>query len=175
MANVDAAYGFRPHGIPKDCHPHEYDLLSTNSAIRIGDPVKITTAGYIDIAAEDDGADIIGISAQYRAANAGGTTRTATILVWDDPRMEFEVQTESDTNMTQALIGDCCNHNVAAGSDIYSGHELALDSAVGDGLTANWKIIGIVKRPDNALGEHCDVIVQFGEIFRAPSAAGVAV
>lgn len=174
MANADTPFGFRPLGDPTDCSPHEYTLATANSEIFIGSPVKLTTAGHADLAAAGIGKDAIGISAQYRAANAGATAATATLLVYDDPRMLFIVQGVSGTTGTQAMIGDMCDHVASeTPADIYGAEELNIASLVGDGNSAQFLIVDYYHSPDNALGDCCKWIVKFAEHMKLGGAVAV--
>lgn len=177
MANPDAVLGFQPYRARKgEDTPTQYKLLSTNATIRIGDVVKIHTDGYVDRAASGgEEGDAIGVSAEYRANAAGATAATNTILVWDNPFLKFKVQTVSGTSFTQAMVGDQCDHVAAAGSDIYSGDELNIASLIGDAGTAQFKILGLAREPNNTMGTHANVVVQFAEHFLLPSTLAKAV
>lgn len=90
MANSDKSFGFRP------CEPnapiHYHNLSSTNSEILKGHPVVKGTDGYIVAATAGGGAiSVLGIAAEYKAANSGGK-----IGVYDDPATEFYVQEDGD-------------------------------------------------------------------------------
>lgn len=173
MANADTPFGFKPYGDPTDCHPHEYPLAAANSEIFIGSPVKIAS-GYVDLGAAGIGKDAIGISAQYRAANAGATAETATLLVYDDPRMLFVVQGVSGTPGTQAMVGDMCDHVATeTPADIYGAEELNIASLAGDGNSAQFLIIDYLRSPDNALGDCCKWIVKFAEHLKLGGAVSV--
>ena len=177
MANPDATLGFQPYKARKgEDTPTQYKLASANNTIRIGDPVLITTAGYIDCASTGgEEGDVIGVSAEYRAAAAGATAATNTILVWDNPYLKFKVQTVSGTSFAQSYVGECCDHSFAAGTDIYSGCELNIGAVVGDGNTAQFKILGLAREPNNTMGLHANVVVQFAEHFLLPSTLAKAV
>jgi len=177
MANLDAALGFQPYKARKgEDTPTQYKLLSTNATIRIGDVVKIHTDGYVDRAASGgEEGDAIGISSEYRANAAGATAATSKILVWDCPTLRLKVQTVTGTAFTAAMVGDQCDHSAAAGTDIYSADELNIGSLAGDGNTAQFKILELAREPNNTLGAHANVVVQFAEHFLFPSTLGKAV
>ena len=177
MANPDAALGFQPYRARKgEDTPTQYKLLSSNVTIRIGDLVTLDSNGYVDCATSGgEESDVIGVSAEYRANAAGATAATNTLLVWDNPFLKFKVQTVSGTSFSQAMVGDQCDHVQAAGSDIYSGAELNIASLIGDGGTAQFKILGLCREPNNTMGTHANVVVQFAEHFLLPSTLAKAI
>lgn len=91
MANVDRPFGFRP--CEPDAPIHHHTLSATNAVIRKGHPVVKGTDGYVVEATAGGGAiSILGISAEYKAANSGGK-----IGVYDDPSTEFYAQEDGDS------------------------------------------------------------------------------
>lgn len=164
MANPDEPRGFQPHGIPKDCYPYEYKLAAANSTIRIGDVLKIVNDGYVDLAAAGDGSIACGIAAEYRGAAAGAVAATNRIMVWDDPRMIFEAQLDGDTAYAVTDNFELTDHVATAGGDIYSAHELDV-SGLGTS-EAQFRIIGMVRAPNNTLGASATVLCQFAEHYK---------
>lgn len=181
MANKDAARGLVPvkhvSGAPYNGATNMYLIPSSDgTATFIGDLVKLaggagaagTTVNGIDVegmptviqsAAGDLHVGVVvgflplqsDLSVRHRTAS---TNRIA--LVADDPDLIFEIQEVSGgTALTAAEVG--LNVNVVVGSGNattgVSGSEL---NNSGEAVTADLdlKIVGLVKRPDNAIGEH---------------------
>jgi hypothetical protein len=157
------------------------------TAIFIGDPVKLvgtsqTVNGqvYADIAQAATGDVMVGVvigvladvatSTIYRAAS---TLRR--VLVVDDPNAEFEIQEVSGgTALTANDIGLNANFVVSAGSTFtgYSGVEL---NNVGEATTntLDLKIMGLVPRENNAVGENAKWIVRINRHQYVNQVAGV--
>jgi len=103
MANLDWANGFTlAEGCEAGCETaHYYDISATNGAIGRGDLVERHTDGYVRQAVASS-VRIIGVAAEYKAANSGGT-----IAVYDNPEAifvaqmdeaDFAAQTDMDLN-----------------------------------------------------------------------------
>ncbi|MFH1645633.1 MAG: hypothetical protein ABIB11_04350, partial [Candidatus Omnitrophota bacterium] len=82
MANTDLPMGFRPYDAEARMTP--YEISATNSEILRGDVLEMPAAGYVSGQAAASSAPILGIAAEYKAANSGGK-----ILVYDDPNSRF--------------------------------------------------------------------------------------
>src|SRR3990167_8367348 len=108
MANNNVPNGFLPYlnpsagggGQPKVSY---WPLSATNSAIGIGTPVTRGSTATIDRAGTTDA--LMGIAAEPKAANAGGT-----IAIWSDPQQWFVAQTDDGTgDLTAATdLGKNC-------------------------------------------------------------------
>ena len=186
MANKDAPRGLTPvkyiSGAPYNGAANMYLLTGATGATFIGDLVQLGAAGGI-AGQTVNGIDCEGLPTVIPAtAGSGGvgvvvgflplqsnletrprvnsTDRIA--LVADDPNLMFEIQEVSGgTALTSTEVG--LNNNIVAGTGStttgMSGHEL--DNA-SEATTADLdlRIVGLVKRPDNAYGEHAKWLVM---------------
>lgn len=171
MANKDNPRGFWPvkHLGGGEIRMREYTLTTGATAYQ-GDLLKIVDAGTVEPGAADIGLAAIGVAANYvsDSGSAGGKT----IQVYDDPNIIFGVQSDTGTATTAADVGETANHVAGSGSATtgLSGHELdSSDIATG----AQLKIIGLMATPDNAWGEHSNLLVVFNEHFYKAAVAGV--
>jgi hypothetical protein len=164
MANADAPRGFYPIS-PDACinkfSPHSGYLMTASATVYQGDVVKLVDAGTVEVAAANIGVAAIGIAAEYKAAAASGNYY---LKVYDDPDTIFGVQTDSGTASTAADVGETANHvaGTGSGTTYLSGHELDSSQMAASG-GAQFKVLGLVERSDNAWGEHSDVLVKFNE------------
>lgn len=162
MANVDAPYGLKP--AEAGAHVGHYSCDASAVTIRIGDVVLMETDGYVNLNTPGTKPeDVIGVACSYHAGAAAGD-----ISVWDDPTTVFMGQTVTGTDFTQAMIGDCCDH-VSSGkigatsTHPNSDYELDIGTLATDGASAQFYIEGVIIRPDNIIGAHCDILVRFHE------------
>ena len=98
MANTDTPLGLRPvTGGKAGTTPqlHEY-TLATSTTIFQGTPVALDTSGLIVayLANTTDAQKLVGVASAHRTASQ-------TILVYDDPDQEFEIQSD-DNSVTNA-------------------------------------------------------------------------
>lgn len=182
MANIDAPKGLVPigyaDGSPWNGQLNMYLCDSGDSTvIGVGDLVKL--AGGAGTAGQEvNGIDVEGMATITRSAagdlhvgvvrgfladqdnlmrkhRAASTNRIA--LVVDDPKVVFEIQEVSGgTALTSAAVGLNANIATVADANTTSGVSVTeLDNAT-EATTADLdlKILGLVKRPDNAYGEH---------------------
>ena len=193
MANADTPFGLRPvryvSGAPYSGAANLYSTAAGDSqAIFIGDPVIISGTSqtingrvYADVDQAATGNVIQGVvvgvipvtqdSTIYRAAS---TQRL--LLVADDPNLLFEIQEVSGgTALTTAAIGLNANFVVGSGSTVtgMSGVELN-NSGEADTNTLDVKLIGLVSREDNAVGEHAKWLVRINRHRYVDQIAGVA-
>ena len=162
MANKDAAFGLRPIGKVGQNRDNqglsEYDISASATAIYFNDPVQILAAGTIGVCAAGD--NILGSlggvfftdasTSKPTYANHLDASNTATDIkgfVSDDPYERFEIQADGAT--AAADVGLNADIVYAAGSspDYVSKVELD-DSSLGTS-TAQLKIVGLSKDPDN--------------------------
>lgn len=157
------------------------------TAIFIGDPVKLAGTGqvvngqtYTDVIQAASTNVVVGVvigvlaetrdSLPYRAAS---TVRR--LLVVDDPNAEFEIQEVSGgTALTANDIGLNANFVVGSGSTVtgYSGVELN-NATEATGNTLDLKIVGLVPRENNAVGENAKWIVRLNNHQYVNQIAGV--
>lgn len=174
MANVDAPRGFVPvgHKGGGEIRTAEFEILeSYATAIYTGDSV-ILSSGYVNIAAQDS-ATVLGVFAGCQYTNdAGevifskywpgvdlaGSTKVVKALVYVDPDILYEVQTDTGTTSTIANVGVAYDMEADhAGSTLtgQSGQEIDLS----DTGTGQWMIYGLSAKADNAWGINAKVIV----------------
>ena len=190
MANADRPQGLIPVGTglgaPWNGKVNAYVVESANdTAIFVGDLVKLN--GTAGAAGETSfGLDVEGIAEVIQAA-AGNkcvgvvvgflpnqdnltqrhcpseTRRVA--LVSDDPNTVYEIQEVSGgTALTSAEVGLNANVIVAAGNTTTGRSGMELDNTQ-EATTAgfNCQILGLVKRVDNAIGEHAKWLVRIND------------
>ncbi len=162
MANKDSAFGLRPIGKVGQNRDNqglsEYDISASASAIYFQDPVEILAAGTIGVAAATDSllGSLGGVfftdasTSKPTFANHLDASNTATDIkgfVSDDPYERFEIQSDGAT--AAADVGLNADIVYAAGSspDYVSG--VQLDFSDQKTATAQLRIIGISKDPDN--------------------------
>lgn len=192
MANSDIVRGLQPvsnaYGGAYTGGARVYSTASGDgTAIYVGDPVKLAGTSqvingqtYADIAQGAVGNVLVGVvigvladtrdSLVYRAAS---TVRR--LLVVDDPNALFEIQEVSGgTALTANDIGLNAPFVVGSGSTVtgYSGVEL---NNVGEATTntLDLKIIGLVPRENNAVGENAKWIVRLNNHIYVNQTAGV--
>jgi hypothetical protein len=174
MANVDAPRGFVPcgHKGGGEIRTAEFTIAyNYGTAIYYGDSV-ILASGLVNIAAQDS-ATVLGVFAgcEYRN-NAGevifskywpgvALTDTAAVvkaLVYVDPDILYEVQTDTGTTSTVASVGVAYDMEADhAGSTLtgQSGQEIDIS----DTGTGQWMVYGLAAKADNAWGINAKVIV----------------
>ena len=162
MANKNAAFGLKPIGKVGQNRDNqglsEYDISASASAIYFQDPVEILAAGTIGVAAATDAllGSLGGVfftdasTSKPTFANHLDASNTATDIkgfVSDDPYERFEIQSDGAT--AAADVGLNADIVYAAGSspDYVSG--VQLDFSDQKTATAQLRIIGISKDPDN--------------------------
>lgn len=184
MANADRPSGFAPvkmiTGAPYNGQANLYAILAADTnAYAVGDPVTSAAGGG---SAEGIPAISIGVAgAAWRGVIVGifdtkpgiskidnpntivrpaaAQTKDWYALVVDDPNVVFEVQEVSGgTALTVADIGLNADGVAGANNGFISGWELnnATEAAT---ATLNCKILGLVQRADNEVGEHAKWLV----------------
>jgi hypothetical protein len=190
MANADRPNGFRPvqhlDGSPWNGMVNMYLCPSSDaSAIYVGDPVKsggtagsagtvvngVDCEGIPTVAVAAAGNTLLGVvvgflpkqsdlSVLHREAS---TNRIA--LVCDAPDVIYEVQEDSvgnDIAVTQ--VGNNFDLAYTAGSSTTGQSAAELDSSDASGTaTAQFRLLGLVKRPDNAVGTNAKWLVMINE------------
>lgn len=192
MANANAPRGFVPtkalNNGPYNAGVRTYSVPASDAtAIGIGDPVKLSGTGqtingqvYTDVIRAASGDRVVGIvvgvvfdptnlSSLYRAAS---TQRL--LLVNDDPNALFEVQEGTGgTPLTANDVG--LNINFAAGSlstvTGYSGFTID-NSTEATTNTLDCKIIALVQREDNAIGDSAKWLVRLNKHQYVDQVAG---
>ena len=180
MANKDAAFGLRPIGKVGQNRDNqglsEYDISASATAIYFNDPVQILAAGTIGVAAATDTllGSIGGVfftdasTSKPTFANHLDASNTATDIkgfVSDDPYERFEIQSDGAT--AAADVGLNADIVYAAGSSPDYVSQVELDFSDQKTATAQLRIIGISKDPDNneAGSANVNLVVTINEHF----------
>jgi len=173
MANLDGARGAWPvkhltGGLMG--RVSEYTIASTyNTNIFTGDFVKLVAAGGIEVAAA--GNRILGVfdGVEYTDANgkvqfskywpASTTATNVKARVYDDPNLVFAIQQATGGSVAATDVGSLADHVAGTGSTTtgYSGHEMSGTIATSP---AGLRILGLWDDPENAYGEHANILVQ---------------
>ena len=164
LANKNAPFGIRP--INSGAKVIELEIIATNSVIYVGDPLKMTATGQVDLSVTA-GDTIVGTSAEYKAASKGGK-----ILVWGNPNEDFVAQMTGTASALQTHIGNLVNHSIANGSPttLVSGHGLDV-TTVGTSSILTFIIKGIAKDVDNIVGQYAKMVVGINKhLFNKPGA-----
>ena len=162
MANKDAAFGLKPIGKVGQNGDNnglsEYDISASATAIYFQDPVQILAAGTIGVCAAGD--NILGslngvfftdaTTSKPTFANHLNASNTASDIkgfVTDDPYQRYEIQADGAT--AAADVGLNADIVYAAGSSPDYVSQVELDTSDQKTGTAQLRIIGISKDPDN--------------------------
>jgi hypothetical protein len=187
MANLDTPFGFKPvkhlNGSSWNGKVNVYYIPSTdNTATFVGDAVKSAgaadaTGKYPTVAQATAGAAVRGVVIGFgdnpytmthpdtpnRSYRPAATAMYAFVV--DDPQVIFEVQEDSDANsITAAMVGLSTNFVVGSGSTATGKSAMELDSSdTATDTSGNCRILRLVDREDNALGDYAKWEVLFGE------------
>lgn len=166
MANKDAAFGLKPVrrlGGVANFSANEYVIASgATGPIYYGTPVIMDAAGGGDILPAATGAtDIVGVfgGCNYTDPTTGkptwsnyypGSIAASDIVaqIYDDPKQVFEIQ--SDGTVTQADVGANADMTSIDSGSSTTGKSSAEISATTASGTAQLRIIGLSKDPDNS-------------------------
>lgn len=174
MANTDAPRGFVPvgHKGGGDIRTAEFQVkYDYATAIYTGDSV-IFTSGYVTIGAQDSSA-VLGVFAgcEYRD-NSGNVvfskywpgvalTDTAAVvkaLVYVDPDILYEVQTDTGTTSSIASVGVAYDMEADHSGSTLTGQS-GQEIDISDTGTGQWMVYGLAAKADNAWGINAKVIV----------------
>ena len=192
MANVDTPFGFSParylSGAPYNGAVNVYSTASGDTtAIFIGDPVKLSGTGqiingqtYTDVAQAATTNTVVGIVVGVLPETRDSTVhREAStvrrILVADDPNIVFEIQEVSGgTSLTANDIGLNTPFVVGTGNATTGLSGVELNNA-GEATTntLDAKIVGLVNREDNEVGENAKWYVRLNNHSYANQVVGV--
>ncbi len=200
MPNANTPFGLSPvrhvSGAPYNGQCNLYCILAANTnGFAIGDPVisggsanALGTIPNIDIAGVTGAIRgvIVGLSDTYpgnaKIGNPNSIVRPAAAqsgdwyaLVCDDPDVLYEIQEiGTGTPLTVAAIGLNANLESGTNNGYVSGWMLGNDDEATT-ATLQVRIVSIVNRPDNALGQYCKYLVKINvaELGTGTGAAGV--
>lgn len=160
MANLDRPRGFVPvgHLTGGEIRPRRYLLDNESSAIGTGDMLKFATnKGQVALGAAGDMGSAIGIAAETK--NSTDVADDDYILVWDDPRIIFEVQGYTGVTFDEGMVGETANH-VATTYD--TSYKISRQELNGNGGgNEQFYILGKVDKPGNEWGEHVKLLVTW--------------
>jgi len=160
MANLDRPRGFAPHGKVLRSRPYQ-----AGSACYPGDLVTLASDGEVDPVAT--GGEILGLCLTYASAQG------QEVLVADHPDQLIAGQADETELDLQTDVGNMCDIVATAGNSTYKTSRQEVDSSsVGSGA-AQLQILGIERRPNNALGEFVEVVCRINEHQFGDSNAGV--
>ena len=191
MPNTDAAFGFRPvqhlDGSPWNGKVTMYYVPSTyGTAIFVGDPVIAdadagaagVTVNGIDVEGMPSIIAGTGTSTQTRGVVVGFLPNQANLeqlhkpasqariaLVCDAPDVVYEVQEDSDGGaIAAASVGMNADMiTYAAGRTLTGRSLMEIDSSGVLSTTAQWRVLGLSKRPGNILGSFAKWLVVLNE------------
>lgn len=187
MANLDTPFGFKPiknlNGSPWNGKANVYYIPSTdNTAVFVGDAVKSAgsadaTGKFPTVTQATAGAAVRGVVIAFsdnpyvmihpdtpnRSYRPAATAMYC--LVVDDPQVIFEAQEDSTGNsITADMVSLSTNFVVGSGSTSTGKSAMELDSSdTGTDTTGNCRILRLVDREDNALGNYAKWEVLFAE------------
>lgn len=189
MANVDRPFGLKPvmhlNGSPWNGQTNMYYVPSTyGTAMFVGDAVTsnadagaagvvvngIDVEGMPGIAQAAAGNTIRGVIVGFlpnqsnlsQSHNPASTARIA--LVVDAPDVVFEVQEDSVTStLAVAEVGQNVDLIVGAGNATTGTSAMEIDSTTHVSATAQLRVLGLAKRPDNNLGSFAKWLVLINE------------
>jgi len=186
MANVNGPNGFKPVrllGGGADIRTTEYSIASAyGTNIFFGDPVQMTGTGKNIALAEAGNVDNIGVFAGCRYVNSQGkqifskhwpasTTATNIVaLVWDNPDIVFEAQTDT---VAAADIGTLADWAAGTGSTATGMSGAYLAASTGGTTDKSMRILRLVNRADNEYGAYARVECMFIEHVLKGVVAGV--
>lgn len=159
MANADKPRGFVPigHLTGGEIRSRPY-VVTAAQTIFIGDPVIITNAGTVSIAAANMDAIGLGISADWITSATAGDI----IHVYDDPNIIYMVQTTDSITTTVSNVFNTMDMITYAAGNTTTGLSIMELSTPGTS-TGDFMILGLYESPDNAWGEFSKVVVRFNQ------------
>lgn len=166
MANKDQPRGFEPWGGLIEVRPFWSEAYSA-TPIYVHTVVAIASDGYIDPGAADS-KYIVGSS--LGKLTSGDAAKI--ILVASSPNQLFRAQADEDDLSSIACVGTLADHVGESGTAALFLSTDEIDSSSASAAQAGWLILDKDNRPDNAWGEHVDVIVRCDEHFMGAGGAG---
>ena len=165
MANKDAAFGLKAIGKVGQNKDNqglsEYSIAASSSAIYQWDPVIMAATGEVEVAAAGNVllGSLNGVfytdasTSKPTWANHLAASNTATDIVGfvaDDPYERFEIQSNNSGASAQTDIGNNADIAYTAGATPNYISKVELDDASLVATTAQLKIVGVSKDPDNS-------------------------
>lgn len=186
MANVDTPFGFKPvkhlNGSPWNGKANVYYIPNTdNTAVFVGDAVKLAgsadATGKFPTIAQAAATNAIcgvvigfadnpyvGINPDYPMRRYRPAATAMYAFVVDDPYVIFEVQEDSDANsITADMVGLATDIVVGSGSTTTGRSAMELDSSDTATAAGQCRIMRLVNRDDNELGNYAKWEVLIAE------------
>lgn len=181
MANVDRPNGFRPigtvNGSPYNANVRKRPVDSANAtAIFVGDAMILEDDGNVAPYTGSSGGNLLGVCVGVVVNRAVAATEhpgylpaftAGYVLVVEGPDVLYVVQEDDGgTTLTTAAIGSNFDVLATAGSTTtgQSAHELDRSTTTdGSPGTAQLRLIGLMDREDNAVGDWAKWIVRINE------------
>lgn len=180
MTNIVAPHGFKPytHNSGGSARLNSYTVVSGyNTAIYMGDPVRLTGAGKAVELAATDATDVLGIFwgckyvddrgdqqfSKYWPADQVASEIEA--LIYDDATIKFEVECNT---LAEADIGGIFEPAIAAGAPSIGLSKTVLDVAGGAAAAgAGWMVVGLKPEVGNEYGDNAKaIVVPVGHVFK---------
>ena len=183
MANKDAAFGLRPIGKVGQNRDNqglsEYSIAANASAIYQQDTVQALDTGTVGVADTSTAVLLGSLNGVFYTdsstkkptwANHLEASNAATDIVGfvsDDPYERFEVQSNGTNAITQASVFFNYNISYVAGSASNYVSKVELDESTGVATTAQLRLIGFSKDPDNndISSGNVNMVVMINEHF----------
>lgn len=151
-----------------------------------GQPVKMNTAGYIEVAGAGDaflgpfaGVEWTDATGRRRVSNywpASESFQVGSVVAYfySDPNIVYEIQTDG-TVAQSTLGGEADLSNTTAGSTTTGLSQATLSNTVVGSGTAQMRIIDIAPYPDNAWGDSFVIVRATIAEYQFAGAAGTAI
>ena len=199
MPSTSAPFGLRPAFHPSGLDRAQalangIQAVSTSgnvsagyaTTILKGQPVKMNTAGYIEVAGAGDAflGAFAGVEwtdstgrrrvSNYWPANESFLVGSVVAYFYSDPNIVYEIQTDG-TVAQSAIGGEADLSNTTAGSSTTGLSQATLSNSVAGSGTAQMRIIDIAPYPDNAWGDSFVIVRATIAEYQFAGAAGTAI
>jgi len=199
MPSTSAPFGLRPAFHPSGLDRAQalangIQAVSTSgnvsagyaTTILKGQPVKMNTAGYIEVAGAGDAflGAFAGVEwtdstgrrrvSNYWPANESFLVGSVVAYFYSDPNIVYEIQTDG-TVAQSAIGGEADLSNTTAGSTTTGLSQCTLSNSVAGSGTAQMRIIDIAPYPDNAWGDSFVIVRATIAEYQFAGAAGTAI
>lgn len=191
MANADRPSGMRPvstlSGGPWQGHVRTFPVDSSNgTAIFRGDPIKLEDDGNVAPATAGD--LLLGVCVGVKVDRTVAATEhpgylpastAGYVMVCVGPDVIYEIQEDSVGGaMVATNVGSNGDIAVTAGSTTTGNSKVELDSSDviakdASAASAQLLVLGLVDRPDNAIGTEAKWLVRINESVFLPGSAGL--
>jgi hypothetical protein len=199
MPSTSAPFGLRPAFHPSGLDRAQalangIQAVSTSgnvsagyaTTILKGQPVKMNSAGYIEVAGAGDAflGAFAGVEwtdstgrrrvSNYWPANESFLVGSVVAYFYSDPNIVYEIQTDG-TVAQSAIGGEADLSNTTAGSSTTGLSQATLSNSVAGSGTAQMRIIDLAPYPDNAWGDAFVVVRATIAESQFAGAAGTAI